>query len=116
MKLQKDEFIGKEVLAEQKVEGVNRKRIGLMMIDQGIPRSGFEIRSTTGGKMGHLTSGTFSPLLKRGIGMGYVQTSQAQEGTPVSVDIRGKMAKGKLAPFPLYDPEKYGSKRKTMPA
>jgi aminomethyltransferase len=116
VKLQKDKFIGKEVLAQQKVQGVNRKRIGVIMIEQGIPRLGFEIHSTSGEKIGHLTSGTFSPLLKCGIGMGYVQTSQAQEGTLVSVDIRGRMAKGKLASFPLYDSEKYGLKRKTVAA
>lgn len=111
-KLQKDRFIGKEVLIKQKDEGTKRKRMGVMMTDQGIPRSGFEIYSTSGETIGRLTSGTFSPLLKCGVGMGYVQTSYAQEGTLVSVNIRGKMAKGKLASFPLYSPQEYGFKRK----
>ena len=114
VKLQKERFIGKEVLVRQKAEGAKRKRIGVMMVDQGIPRPGFEIYSENGEKIGQLTSGTFSPLLKCGIGMGYVHTSQAQEGKVVSISIRGKRAKGKFVSFPLYDPGKYGFKRKVV--
>ena len=112
VKLQKEEFIGKEALLEQKTEGWKRKRVGIEMTDQGIPRPGFEIHLATGEKIGQLTSGTFSPLLKCGVGMGYVQTSHAQEGALVKVEIRGKMTTGKIEAFPLYDPEKYGYKRK----
>ncbi len=112
VKLQKDNFIAKEVLLKQKTEGVKRKRVGVQLIDHGIPRPGFEIYSDAGERLGQLTSGTFSPLLKYGIGMGYVQISQSQEGNTISVKIRDKMAKAKIAPFPLYDPEKSGSKRK----
>lgn len=82
------------------------------MTDQGIPRPGFEIHSATGEKIGQITSGTFSPLLKCGVGMGYVQTSNAQDGELVKVNIRSRMTKGKVKAFPLYDPEKYGYKRK----
>lgn len=114
VKLQKDRFVGKETLLKQKAEGTKRKRIGIRMMDQGIPRPGFEIYSDTGEKIGQLTSGTFSPLLKYGIGMGYVQTSYAQDGNIVSVKMREKMAKGRIAGFPLYDAEKYGYKRKIV--
>jgi len=113
VKLQKDNFIGKETLLKQKNEGIQRKRVGIQMIDQGIPRPGFEICNDKGEEIGHLTSGTFSPLLKYGIGIGYVQISQAQEGNIVNVKIRGKMAKGKIVSFPFYDSENYGYKRKT---
>jgi len=116
VKLQKDRFIGKEVLLKQKTEGPKRKRIGIKMMEHGIPRLGFEIHLTNGEKIGQLTSGTFSPLLKSGVGMGYVQTSQALEGALVNVNIRSKMSKAKIAAFPLYDPEKYGYKRKTIVA
>jgi aminomethyltransferase len=112
VKLQKDNFIGKTALLKQKSEGISRKRVGILLTDQGIPRAGFEILNGNNEKIGHLTSGTFSPILKRGIGMGYVQTSQAQEGNTVMVKIREKMAKAKIVPFPFYDPEKYGYKRK----
>ena len=116
VKLQKDRFIGKEVLLKQKTEGPKRKRIGIKMMEHRIPRLGFEICLTNGEKIGQLTSGTFSPLLKSGVGMGYVETSQALEGALVNVNIRSKMSKAKIAAFPLYDPEKYGYKRKTIVA
>jgi len=114
VKLQKDRFIGREVLLKQKAEGVKRKRVGITMTDGGIPRQGFEIHAESGERIGRITSGTFSPLLNFGIGMGYVQTPHAQEGNIVNVIIRNKTATGKIAAFPLYDIEKYGFKRKTM--
>ena len=112
VKLAKERFIGKEVLSKQKAEGVQRKRVGVKITDHGIPRPGFEIRSETGESVGSITSGTFSPLLNFGIGMGYVKTSSAQEGSIVDVMIRDRVAKGKITGFPFYDPDKYGFKRR----
>ena len=114
VKLQKDRFIGKQVLLKQKAEGVKRKRVGIRMTDQGIPRQGFEIYSEVGEKIGQVTSGTFSPLLRFGIGMGYVETPYAQEGRAVGVRIRDKTAKSKIVGLPFYDTEKYGFKRKAI--
>lgn len=113
VKLQKDKFIGKETLLKQKTEGIKRKRVGIQLLDQGIPRPGFEICSVSGEKIGQLTSGTFSPLLKYGIGMGYVPVGQAQEGNAVNVKIRDKLVKARIVSFPFYDAERYGSKRET---
>jgi aminomethyltransferase len=113
VKLQKDKFIGKETLLKQKTEGIKRRRVGIQLLDQGIPRPGFEICSASGEKIGQLTSGTFSPLLKYGIGMGYVPVDQTQEGNAVSVKIRDKLVKARTVSFPFYDAERYGSKRKT---
>ncbi|MEM3696836.1 MAG: glycine cleavage system aminomethyltransferase GcvT [Candidatus Bathyarchaeia archaeon] len=113
VKLQKDNFIGKNALLKQKTEGIRRKRVGIRMVGQGIPRPGFEIYSSNNEKIGYVTSGTFSPLLKCGIAMAYVQTSQAQEGNIVNVKVRDKLAKAEIVPFPFYDSEKYGYKRKT---
>jgi aminomethyltransferase len=112
VKLQKDNFVGKEVLLKQKNEGIKRKRVGTVMIEQGIPRPEYEIYSIQAERIGRVTSGTFSPLLKYGIGMAYIQSPQAQEGSIISVKIRNKLVRGKIASFPLYDPEKYGYKRK----
>jgi len=112
VKFQKDNFIGKEALLKQKKEGVKRKRVGIKMIERGIPRPYFEVYDDKGEKIGRMTSGTFSPLLKCGIGMAYIQASQAQEGNIVNVKIRNKLAKGKIVSFPFYDAEKYGYKRK----
>ena len=112
VKLQKDNFIGKETLLKQKNEGIKRKRVGIQMIDRGIPRPNFEIYSNEEEKIGYITSGTFSPLLKYGIGMGYIQISHVQEGNIVKVKIRSRTADGKIVSFPFYDSEKYGYKRK----
>ena len=113
VKLQKERFIGREALVKQKTEGPKRRRVGVRMMDSGIPRPGYEILAETGERIGLLTSGTFSPLLKHGIGMGYVDAAQALEGKRVRVKIRDKMTSGQIAAFPLYDAEKYGFKRKT---
>jgi len=113
VKLQKDNFIGKEVLLKQKSDGIKRKRVGIQMIEQGIPRPSYEVYNNQGEKIGHITSGTFSPLLKCGIGMAYVQTSQAQEGNIINAKIRDRLTRGKIVSFPFYDIEKYGYKRKT---
>lgn len=112
VKLQKENFVGKEILLKQKSEGLKRKRIGMKMIDHGIPRPEFELFSAAGEKVGRITSGTFSPLLRIGVGMGYVEASQAQEGAEFDVKIRDRLVKAKLASFPLYDQEKYGYRRK----
>jgi len=116
VKLQKERFIGKASLLEQKTEGLKSKRVGIVMLDQGIPRPGFEMHSMDGKTIGQLTSGTFSPLLRVGVGMGYVETSQSMKDTIVNVNIRGKMSKAKVSAFPLYDPERYGYRRKAADA
>jgi len=114
VKFQKSNFIGKDSLLEQKNEGIKRKRVGIQMIESGIPRPRFKICDGEGEKIGHMTSGTFSPLLKCGIGMAYVEASQSQKGNVVHVKIRNKLAKGKIVSFPFYDTEKYGYKRKVV--
>lgn len=114
VKLQKENFVGKEILQKQKSEGIKRKRVGIRVIDQGIPRRGHEVYANMGEKIGQMTSGTFSPLLKCGIGMAYVQATQASEENIVNVKIREKSVKGKIVPFPFYDPDKYGYKRKPI--
>jgi len=113
VKLQKDKFIGKDVLLKQKNEGIKRKRVGIRIMEQGIPRPNYEIYSDEGERIGHMTSGTFSPLLKCGIGMAYISAPQAIEGNAVNIKIRDKLVKGTIVQFPFYDPEKYGYKRKT---
>jgi aminomethyltransferase len=114
VKFQKGNFIGKDALLGQKNEGLKRRRVGIRMIESGIPRPRFEIYNDEGEKIGYMTSGTFSPLLKCGIGMAYVKASQAQKGKTVHVKIRNKLAKGKIVSFPFYDTEKYGYKRKVI--
>jgi aminomethyltransferase len=111
VKLQKDKFIGKEALVKHKAEGLKKTRVGLKMLDTGIPRQKQGVFKEKE-RIGITTSGTFSPLLKRGVAMAYVQKDRVADGETVTVMIRGKPAYAKVARFPLYDPNEYGSTRK----
>lgn len=114
VKFQKEKFIGKDALLKQKQEGIERKRVGVKMLEKGIPRLGFEIHNDKDKKIGCITSGGFSPLLKHGIAIAYLQIAQAQTGNLVFVKIRDRLVKGKIVSFPFYDTEKYGHRRKTL--
>jgi len=111
VKFDKGEFIGRQALLKQKEEGVKRRRVGILMLDKGIPRPKFEVYKKEE-KIGYITSGTFSPLLRKGIAMAYVRTDYSKEEMEVAVKIRQRKAKAKIVKFPFYDTEKYGYKRK----
>jgi len=110
VKLKKDSFIGKDALVKQKAEGIKRKRTGLVMLEKSIPRQGNEVYKDNQ-KIGAVTSGTFSPILKKGIAVAYVSVENAVEGNTVAVKIRDKSVKTQIAKFPLYDATKYGYAR-----
>ncbi len=114
VKFQKENFIGKDVLLKQKREGVKRKRVGIRMLERGIPRSNFEIFDDKNEKIGYMTSGTFSPLLKCGIGMAYITSFLAQKGNLINIKIRNRLVKGKIVSLPFYNAEEYGYKRKNQ--
>jgi len=78
----KGPFIGREVLLQQKTEGIEEKLVGFKMEREGIPRAGYEIYNRDK-KIGIVTSGTMSPTLRRGIGLGYVAVKEAMEGRRV---------------------------------
>jgi aminomethyltransferase len=107
IKLDGRNFIGREALLKQLEEGTERVRVGFKLLGRGIPRRGMEI-VTEEGKIGTVTSGTFSPLLKVGIGMGYVPPEYSEPGTKVMIDIRGRPVEAVLVKFPFYNKEKYG--------
>ena len=109
---EKDNFIGKDALLKHKDEGLKRIRVGLRMLKRGIPRRGYEI-FLDGEKIGRVTSGTFSPLLKRGIGMGYVPPEHAAMGTQVDIKIRKSFLSAEIVKTPFYDTIRYGWQRKT---
>ena len=96
VKQKKDSFIGKETLAAQKRDGVKRKLVGLEPEDRrAIPRQGYRI--VDGDRsIGEVTSGTFSPTLGRGLAMGYVETSKAEPGATVDVEIRKKQVRAQV--------------------
>lgn len=112
VKFNKGDFIGKEALLKQKTEGLKRKRVGVRMLERGIPRPHNEVWRK-GEKIGHVTSGTFSPILKRGIAMAYLSTEYAVESTAVDVRIRDKFVRGEVVTFPFYDVTRYGFRRET---
>ncbi len=95
-------FIDKELLLQQKKEGVSRKLVGFEMVDRGIPRQHYEICDAEGNVIGEVTSGTMSPMLKIGVGMGYVKPGFAKVGTEIYLSIRGKLIKAKVAKLPFY--------------
>ena len=99
-KFSKD-FIDKDVLASQKAEGTERRLIGFIMEERGIPRKDYPILSTEGERIGHVTSGTMSPMLKQGIGMGYVKSDFKRPETEIAVEIRGKQVRAKVVRPPF---------------
>jgi len=115
VKLDKDKFIGKEALEKINEEGnINRIRIGIVMDSKIVPRPGYKIFNADKREIGVVTSGSFSPILNRGIGMAYIQKEYANEGNEVTMYIRNKEYKAILKNFPLYDPDKFGYKRRVI--
>jgi aminomethyltransferase len=100
-KFNKD-FINKEALLAQKENGVQRKLVGFEMIDRGIPRHDYEIADAEGNIIGKVTSGTQSPSLQKGIGMGYVKTAFAKAETEIFIKVRDKALKAKVVKVPFF--------------
>jgi aminomethyltransferase len=99
-KTDKGEFIGKGPIVRAKAEGVKRKLVGFALENKAFPRQGYPIRAG-GGPAGKVTSGTFSPVLDKGIGMGYIDAASAKVGTPVSVVIRDHESPAMVVPLPF---------------
>lgn len=95
------DFIDRDVLARQKAEGVRRKLVGFKMIDRGVPRHGYKLANLDGEEIGHVTSGTMSPMLKCGIGLGYVESEYAAIGTVIAVVIRDRLIKAEVVKYPF---------------
>ena len=109
--LEERRFVGKEALSRQLENGLDRVRVGLRMIGRGVPRKGMEIVAD-GKRVGFVTSGTFSPLLIIGIGMGYVPPEYSEAGTEIGVMIRRRVIKAEIVKLPFYDESRYGWRRK----
>lgn len=101
VRLEKDNFIGKEALLTQKEKGVPRKLVGLEMIERGIARSHYPLQKE-GKEIGFVTSGSFSPTLNRNIALGLVPAEYAQIGETLEVIIRGKAVKAQIVPSQFY--------------
>lgn len=94
-------FIGRDVLEKLKSEGVSKKLCCFELIDRGIPRQGYEIVNLNNEVIGKVTSGTMSPMLKKGIGMGYIKTEYAKQGNEIAIKIRNKSLKAEIVKAPF---------------
>ncbi|WCM42971.1 glycine cleavage system aminomethyltransferase GcvT [Flavobacterium sp. CBA20B-1] len=96
------DFVNSENIKADKENGVATKLIGFELIDRGIPRHDYEIVDAEGNVIGHVTSGTQSPSLNKGIGMGYVNKEFAKEGSEIFIRIRKNDVKAQVVKTPFY--------------
>lgn len=94
-------FVNSENLLKQKEAGVTKKLVGFEMLERAIPRHDYEICDATGKVIGVVTSGTMSPSLKIGIGMGYVPTALSTPDSEIYIKIREKLNKAKVVKMPF---------------
>ena len=97
----KPAFFGRAIMLSQQELGLGKSLIGFKLEDKGIPRHGYEILKNND-IIGEVTSGSYSPTLDTGIGLGYVPIEFSREDTELQVDIRGRMTKSKVVPLPFY--------------
>lgn len=95
------DFTAKDILEKQKKDGVKKKLIGFEMLERGIPRHGYDIKEFDGAIIGRVTSGTQSPSLGKGIGLGYVDAGFSPIGTEIYVSIRNTLLKAKVVKLPF---------------
>ena len=95
-------FVSKNQLEQEKVTGIINKRVGFVLNERGIPRQGYILEDESGNDIGTVTSGTQSPCLEKGIGMGYVLIEQAIVGNAIYVIIRNKKIPATITSFPFY--------------
>ena len=95
-------FIDREYMQSIKDNGLEKRLRGFEMIDRGIPRQHYEIADAEGNVIGEVTSGTMSPMLKKGIGMGYIKTGYHKFGTEIYIKVRKKLLKAKVVKLPFY--------------
>ena len=96
------DFTDSEFLAKQKEAGVTRKLVAFEMIDRGIPRHDYPILDAAGTVIGKVTSGTMSPSMKLGIGLGYVTIENSKLESEIFIEIREKGVKAQVVKLPFY--------------
>ncbi|MEA3462282.1 MAG: glycine cleavage system aminomethyltransferase GcvT, partial [Bacteroidota bacterium] len=95
-------FINRTELERQKAEGLSRRLVGFELLDRGIPRQHYPILDSEGNSIGEVTSGTMSPMLKKGIGMGYVELEYAKKDSEIRIGIRNKQLAARVVRLPFY--------------
>lgn len=99
-KFNKD-FVGKAKIEALKTQGIQKKLVGLEMVERGIPRHGYEIENEEGETIGIVTSGTQSPSLQKPVALGYININYAKIDTPVFIKIRNKLLASKVVKVPF---------------
>ena len=104
VQLSKGSFIGQAALLRQQAAGPARRLVSFELLEKGVPRHGCQILgpASQGEPVGLVTSGNFSPLLQKGIGMGYVPATLSTAGTRLRIDIRGKLFPAAVVKAPFY--------------
>lgn len=101
VKFKKGDFLGREALLKQKEEGLSRKIVGFEVMGRGIARPHYPV-FVNGTKVSEVNSGSYSPYLKKSIGLTYLPVAHSEEGTEFEVEIRGSLVKAKVIPLPFY--------------
>ena len=94
-------FTSSSLFIKQKKVGVTKKLIGFEMLEKAIPRKGYIIYSSDKKKIGVVTSGTMSPYLKKGIGLGYVKSIFSDLDNKIFIEIRGNMKQALIVKTPF---------------
>ena len=100
-KLDKGDFLGRDVLLRQRAQGTTKKLIGFEMIDRAPARDGYAVW-IDGKSAGRVTSGSPAPYLKKNVGMAYVPPMGAGAGREIQIEIRGRLAAARVVPLPFY--------------
>ncbi|MGG6231432.1 glycine cleavage system aminomethyltransferase GcvT [Tenacibaculum sp. SDUM215027] len=96
------DFVNAEALKAQKEAGVTRKLVAFELTDRGVPRHDYEIVDADGNKIGRVTSGTMSPSLGKGIGLGYVTKENSKVDSDIFIQVRKKQIPAKVVKLPFY--------------
>ena len=98
----KGEFIDRTYMEQLKSEGVRHRLVGFELVDKGIARHGYDICNAAGEVIGHVTSGTMGPSVKKAIGLGYVAADYKAPGTEIYISVRGRLLKAIVVKLPFY--------------
>ncbi|MEM8600769.1 MAG: glycine cleavage system aminomethyltransferase GcvT [Bacteroidota bacterium] len=104
VKLGAGDFVGREALAQAKIDGLTRKLVGFVMDERAIPRQGHGLTTPEGEPIGEVTSGSQSPTLGQGIGLGFVPNDPAftTPGSPIHVSVRNRLKRGTVRKPPFH--------------
>ena len=100
----KGDFIDRAYMEQLKADGIKRRLVGFELVDKGIARHGYDICDAAGAVIGHVTSGTMGPSVKKAIGLGYVDAAHKAVDSEIFISVRGRLLKAKVVKLPFYRP------------